>query len=209
MSTQTKSAFTELMYARKSIRKYDADYKLSKEEISEMLTDAMTAPSTSNQQPWRFIAITDESAKKELRGMAYNQEQVETASVVIAVLGDANFHEQAEKINQLSVDAGVMTPEVAVAQTEGSVKLYSGVPVEARRSLAMYDAGLVSMQLLLAAKDRGLDSVVMGGFNKDAFAKAYELPENEFPIVLIAIGKGTGLPRGTSRLSVDDVVKFV
>lgn len=209
MSTTTKSAVIENMYARKSIRKYDSEYKLTKEEISELLTDAMTAPSSSNQQPWRFIVITDEQKKKELRTMAFNQEQVETAPAIIAVLGDTDFHKNARKIHQLSVDAGVMDPEVAEKLTENAETLYSGIPVAARHSVAMYDAGLVSMQLLLAAKDRGLDTVVMGGFNKDEFAKAYDLPENEFPIVLIAIGKGTGPARGTSRLSVEDVVRFV
>lgn len=209
MSTTTKSATIETMYARKSIRKYDSQYKMSKEELSAILTDAMTAPSSSNQQGWRFIVITDEQAKQELLPIAFNQQQIVDSSAVIAVLGDSDFYKNAGKINDLAVAKGVMTEEVAEAQTASSEKLYSGMPIEARQSLVTFDAGLVTMQITLAAKDRGLDTVIMGGYNRKAFAEAYELPENEFPLVLVAIGKGTGKPRGTARLTVEDVVRFV
>lgn len=209
MSTTTRSAVIDTMYARKSIRKYDPQFKMSKEELSSILTDAMTAPSSSNQQGWRFIVITDDQAKQELLPIAFNQQQIVDSSAVIAVLGDADFYKKAGQINQLAVDKGVMTEEIAKQQTEGSEKLYSGIPVEARKSLATFDAGLVTMQITLAAKDRGLDTVIMGGYNKQAFAEAYNLPENEFPLVLITIGKGTGEARGTARLSVDDVARFV
>lgn len=210
MSTTTRSAVIETMHARTSVRKYDPQYKISKEELSEILSDAITAPSTSNLQPWRFIVITDDKAKQELLPMAFNQQQVADSSAVIAVLGDAEFHTKAKQIHDLCLNAGFMTEEVAEKQTQNAEKSYGAVSAEVRKSLAMYDAGLVSMQITLAAKDRGLDTVIMGGYNKDAFAKAYNLPENEFPIVLIAIGKTNGAtPRGTARLSVEDVTRFV
>lgn len=210
MSTATKSAVIETMYARTSVRKYDSQYKMSKEELSAILTDALTAPSTSNMQPWRFIVITDEQAKQDLLPIAFNQQQIVDSSAVIAVLGDAEFHKNANTIHTLCHDAGFMTEEVAKMQTENAEKLYSSLTVEARKGLAMYDAGSVSMQITLAAKDRGLDTVIMGGYNKAAFAEAYNLPENEFPIVLIAIGKSNGVAnRRTARLSVEDVARFV
>lgn len=210
MSTSTKSAVIDTMYARTSVRKYDPQYKISKEELSSLLTDSITAPSTSNMQPWRFIVITDDKAKQELLPMAFNQQQIVDSSAIIAVLGDSDFHTKARQIHDLCEDAGFMTPEVAETQTKNAEKLYGGLPVDVRKAAAMYDAGLVSMQITLAAKDRGLDTVIMGGFNKAAFAEAYNLPENEFPIVLIAIGKSNGAtPRGTARLSVEDVARFV
>ncbi|MBQ0140578.1 MAG: nitroreductase family protein [Kurthia sp.] len=210
MSTTTKSAVIETMYARTSVRKYDATYKMSKEELSAILTDAITAPSTSNMQPWRFLVITDEEAKQKLLPIAFNQKQIVDASAIIAVQGDANFHEKARQIHDLCKEAGFMTEEVAETQTQNSEKLYGGLPLETRKAAAMYDAGLVSMQITLAAKDRGLDTVIMGGYNKPAFAEAFNLPENEFPIVLIAIGKSNGeTNRGTARLSVEDVARFI
>lgn len=209
MSTSTKSAIIETMYARKSIRKYDPEFKISHEELSAILTDAMTAPSSSNQQPWRFLVITDNDTKTELRKIAFNQEQVETASAVIAILGDTEFYKNAKKINDLSVATGAMTPEIAETQTAGSEKLYGNLPKEALVNLATFDAGLVSMQLMLAAKDRGYDTVAMGGYNRPAFIEKFNLPENEFPIILIALGKATGTGRGTERLSVSDVAKFI
>ena len=56
----------------------------------------------------------------------------------------------------------------------------------------------------------GYDTVIMGGFDKAAFAQIYELPANELPIGLIAIGKGkaTAPARNTSRLPFEQVIRF-
>ncbi|MEG0473553.1 MAG: nitroreductase family protein, partial [Solibacillus sp.] len=87
MTTTTKDLYT-IMQERKSVRQYDSTFKMTQAQLEEILTEATSAPSSSNLQPWRFLVIQDEETKKELRIIANNQEQVETSSAVIAVLGD-------------------------------------------------------------------------------------------------------------------------
>ncbi|WP_223595561.1 nitroreductase family protein [Neobacillus bataviensis] len=204
-SVSTKS-LTELINERHSVRKYDATYKIPKEVINDILKEATKAPSSSNLQPWRFIVIEDQEVKKELRTIANNQEQVETASAVIAVIGDKEMYKSVEKVYHSAFEAGYLD-EVSMSRLiENTNKTYPFASEEILKNIASFDAGLVSMQLMLIAKDRGYDTVPMGGFSKEQFAKKFDLPERFFPVVLIAIGKAAAPAHHTTRLPLDDVL---
>lgn len=204
-SLMTKS-LSELITERHSVRKYNPDFSISKEEIKDMLLEATKAPSSSNLQPWRFIVIQDQEVKKDLRAIANNQEQVETASAVIAILGDKEMYKSVEKVYRSAYAAGYMDEVSMNRLIEGTNRTYPHAPEEIRKNIASFDAGLVSMQLMLIAKDRGYDTVPMGGFNKEHFAQKFDLPERFFPVVLIALGKAAAPAHNTTRLPLDDVL---
>jgi nitroreductase len=191
---------------RHSVRKYDSSYKISQEEIKEMLKEATQAPSSSNLQPWRFIVIQDQEVKKELRAVANNQEQVETASAVIAVLGDKEMYKNVEKVYRSAYEAGLMDEANMNRLIEGTNKTYPFASEEILKNIASYDAGLVSMQLMLIAKDRGYDTVPMGGFDKEKFVKMFNIDDRLFPIVLISVGKAAAPAFNTTRLPLEDVL---
>lgn len=209
MSSKTESKLYSLMKERKSVRAYDPEYKISKEELKELIEKATSAPSSSNLQPWRFLVFVDSDAKKTLKAIANNQEQVETASAVIAVLGNYEMHEKVEQIYSQNVAEGHMNEEIKNLVVGNTLKLYPNVSKEARMNIASFDAGLISMQIMLLAKESGLDTVTMGGFDKAKFAEEFDLPANTFPIVLIAIGKAAAPARGSSRLPIEELVSFI
>ncbi|TWT13219.1 nitroreductase family protein [Planomicrobium sp. CPCC 101079] len=209
MSTRTESSLYKVMTERKSVRVYDPNFKIPKEELEEMLKLATTAPSSSNLQAWNFIVIQDQEVKKELRAIANNQAQVETSSAIIAVLGNVDAYKNVEKIYTQNVEEGYMDESVKERSIANTYKVYPNAPVEARMNIASYDAGLVSMQLMLIAKERGYDTIPMGGFDKVKFAERFDLPEHLFPIVLIAVGKAAAPAFGTSRLPIEEVTRFI
>lgn len=88
----------QIMQERKSVRKYNAKTKISRETIVQLLQDAISAPSSSNMQPWRFIVIDDKEIQKSINFFSFNQEQIETASAIIAVIGDIEMYVNAEEI---------------------------------------------------------------------------------------------------------------
>lgn len=114
MSNVTKTNdFTEILTGRRSIRKYDTSVKISKEEMTEILTEATLAPSSVNMQPWRFLVIDSAEGKATLAPLArFNQLQVETSAAMIAVFGDLNNFDNAEEIYSKAVDLGYMPAEV-------------------------------------------------------------------------------------------------
>ncbi|MEK4231264.1 nitroreductase family protein [Solibacillus sp. FSL H8-0538] len=208
MSTATQDLYT-IMHERKSVRKYDPTFKMTQAELEEILTEATSAPSSSNLQPWRFLVIQDDATKKELRAIANNQEQIETSSAVIAVIGDAEMYKNVEKIYTQNVVEGHMGEEQKNIMVSNTNHMYPHAPLEVRQNIASFDAGLISMQLLLIAKEKGFDTVTMGGFDKVKFTERFALPENQFPIVLIAIGKAASPAFGSSRLPLEDIARFI
>jgi nitroreductase len=209
MSTTTIPTLNDIIRERHSVRKYDSTFKIAREEIEEILTEAVQAPSSSNLQPWRFIVIDDQETKKELRQIAYNQEPVETSSAVIAVLGDKEMHKNIEKVYRSSFEAGFMDKANMHRLIESANSTYPHAPEEIRGNIASFDTGLVSMQLMLLAKAKGYDTVPMGGFDKQKFIEKFQVSDRYTPIVLIALGKAAAPAFKTTRIPVKDIVEFV
>ncbi|MCF6136499.1 nitroreductase family protein [Pseudalkalibacillus berkeleyi] len=193
---------------RRSVRQYDPTVKIDENEIRELLEIAIQAPSSSNLQPWRFLVIQDQAAKEELLPIANNQQQVVDASAVIAVLGDKDAYKNAERIFGQLVEKGRMTEELKNTYVNSILEGYGSFPAERLSKIANIDGGLISMQLMLAAKAKGYDTVPMGGYDADKFVEAFNVPENFEPVMLIALGKGTQAGFEKTRLPLEDVLEW-
>ncbi|WP_137744331.1 nitroreductase family protein [Robertmurraya siralis] len=202
------SQLDEIVQQRKSVRSYDPNYTIAKEEIEKLLRLASEAPSSSNLQPWRVIVIKNKELQKELRAIGNNQAQIEESSAVVAILSDSEAYKNAEEIFNQNVAEGHVSQEIANNTIKNTLNFYPNVPEETRKLIAAYDAGAFAMQFMLLAKDRGYDTVTMGGFDKEKFAKRFDLPANVFPITLIAIGKAQAPAFGTSRVPVESFTTF-
>lgn len=207
MEKRTEQAidFYSVLRERRSVRQYDRSVKIPRQEVKEILAEAILAPSGSNLQPWRFLVIDDQALKEKLHPIAFNQQQVLDASAVIAVLGDMEGYKQADKILQSSVDAGYMTEEAKQTVVGNVIKRFANIDPRIIKETVLVDAGLVSMQLMLAAKARGYDTGPMGGFNAEQFKEAFEIPDQYVTVMLIAVGKAVAPGHATTRLSVDEV----
>ncbi len=207
--TELFAPLSEVIHTRKSVRKFDPAYSIEQTEITEMLQEATLAPSSSNLQPWRFIVIQDPDTKKKIREFSFNQEQIETASAIIAVVADTEMYHNIDEIYMANLKAGHIDERNVAIQIGNAKALYPNAPKEARLNIAAFDAGLVSMQLMLIAKAKGYDTVPMGGFDKAQFAEAFDLGDRYVPLVLIALGKAAAPAYGSTRLPLDTITKFV
>ena len=65
--------FSDIVYDRRSIRNFDTSVKISREELLEILDKTVTAPSSVNMQPWRFVVVDSEEGKEKLKPfISYN-----------------------------------------------------------------------------------------------------------------------------------------
>lgn len=198
-----------LIRDRRSVRKYDPNFKIEKEEILDMLKEATTAPSTSNLQPWEFLVFMDPEERKDLRAIAYNQEQIETASAVIAVLGDKEFYKNIEPVYDSMSEAGYIDDASKAMLVGNANKAYPFAPEGLRTNMATFDSGLAAMQLMLIAKDRGYATGPMGGFDKAKFSERFNVSDRFYPVALITIGKENAPAHKTTRLSIEEKVRFI
>ncbi|PQP86463.1 nitroreductase family protein [Paenibacillus sp. AR247] len=206
--TVEQQPFFNVIQERRSVRSYDPDVKISREEMNEILQQAALAPSGANLQPWRFLVIDSQELKQKLFPIAFDQQQVIEASAVIAVLGDLEGYKLAEKIYGMAVDAGYMPAETAKSFVERYQGLFASMPPETVLQKVSIDSGLVSMQLMLVARAKGYDTVPMGGFDQAKFVEAFDIPERYAPIMLIAIGKAAKPGHPTLRLPIEDVAFY-
>ncbi|WP_091156907.1 nitroreductase family protein [Paenibacillus sp. 453mf] len=207
---QQTNDFNEIVYGRRSIKVYDPAVKISKEEMTEILEEAVTAPSSINMQPWRFVVIESDEAKATLAPLArFNKDKVLSASAVIAVFGDMNNFDYAEEIYGTAVELGYMPHEVKDMQLGAFKPIYENMSDEVLRDVILLDSGLVSMQLMLVARAHGYDTNPIGGFEKDQIAEAFGLDKNRYvPVMLITIGKAASKGFTSYRLPVDTVAMW-
>lgn len=70
------------IFGRRSIRKYQ-DKPVEKEKLLSLLKAAMAAPSASNNQPWEFVVVDDDSVMQQYRNrMVYGPYNAPAAIVV-------------------------------------------------------------------------------------------------------------------------------
>ncbi|WP_227396519.1 nitroreductase family protein [Jeotgalibacillus aurantiacus] len=211
MMNKTKiNDYQEIITGRRSIRHYDLNVKISKEEMTEILQEATLAPSSVNLQPWRFVVIDSEEGKETLKPLAkFNQSQVETSSAVIAVFVDMNSLDYTDDIYNTAVEKGYMPAEVRDRQVPAIKEMLGAVPEETLREMNLIDAGLVSMQLMLSARAFGYDTNPIGGYEKDKIAEAYGMDKDRYyPVMLISIGKAADKGYPSVRLPIEEITSW-
>ncbi|URM32670.1 nitroreductase family protein [Cytobacillus firmus] len=210
MIKTTINDYKEIVTGRRSIRNYDPTVKISREEMAQILEEASLAPSSVNLQPWRFVVIDSQEGKETLAPLAkFNQRQVETSAAVVAVFVDMKSEAFIEKIYDTAVEKGYMPADVRDKQVPAIKGLAENMTFEQKKEMNLIDAGLVSMQLMLAARAHGYDTNPIGGYEKDRIAEAFDLDkERYYPVMLISIGKAADQGYKSVRLPVEDITEW-
>ncbi|GAA4849700.1 nitroreductase family protein [Paenibacillus vulneris] len=197
--------FNEIVLERRSVKVYDSEVKISREEMTEILTEASRAPSAINMQPWRFLVIDSPEGKEKLAPLAsFNQTQVLTSSAVIAVFYDANNMEYIDEIFGKAVEHGYMPQDIMNMQVQQAKSYYANLSESDLRDMNLIDSGIVSMQLMLVARAHGYNTNPMAGYDKERIAEVFGLNKDRFkPVMLISIGKAAKEGYPSYRLPVE------
>lgn len=78
----------DMIFNRRSIRKYIYDKKVEADKIEDLLKAGMMAPSAHNQQPWHFMIIQDRGVLDKLSEVHKHGKMLKDAPLAIIVLGD-------------------------------------------------------------------------------------------------------------------------
>ena len=107
----------EGLLTRRSIRKYNPEKKLKKEEILELIRAASYAPSAHNKQPWHFLVIEDPETLRTLRLIQPWTSFAKDASCTIIVCADLEetFHREKEGWNYAQIDGALAAQNLLLA----------------------------------------------------------------------------------------------
>ena len=199
--------FVNIVMGRRSVRNYDENFKISKEEMSDMISEASLAPSSANMQPWRVIVVDTPEGKEKLRPLVrFNTLQNDTSSAMLLIFGDTQSYLYAEEIYNTAVEQGKMPAEVRDRQLETILSLFPTLSREMKVEIAKIDSSLFAMQFMLVARAHGYDTNPMAGFEADQLAKAFDVDEERYaPVMIISLGKAKEDGHESVRLEPDKI----
>lgn len=205
--------FEQVMVHRVSVRNFDASVKIPRAELSQMIQEAITAPSACNLQAWHFVVVDTDSGREKLRKyfMKFNTPQVETASAMVLVFGDTAAFKSYRDLWNKAYENGQVTKEKLDEILRTFLPLYEHADREMLVADATVDASLASMQLMLAARAHGYEANPIAGYDAKQAAPLFGLdPERYVPVMAIAIGKPDTSKHEvkSTRYSVEQVSEF-
>ena len=193
----------DAIQSRRSHKVFDESHKLTPSEIDKLMKLAILSPTAFNIQHWRFVIITDQKLRQQIRKVSWDQSQVTDASLLIVLTGDLMAWNKNPKRYWKNAPEKVQDYLIPAI-----FDYYHGKP-QVQRDEVMRSCGMAAMNLMLAAKDLGYDSCPMDGFDFEQVSKLLELPEDHIPAMFVAIGKSTQEPwPRPGQLTLEEIVKY-
>lgn len=157
---------------RRSIRNYE-NREVPEEVLGRVLEAVKWSPSWANTQCWEIVLVKDAELKARLqqtmsKGNPATRAMVE-APIIVAVCGKLQ-----------------------------SAGFYKGQVTTKFGDWFMFDLGLATQTLCLAAENEGLGTVITGLFDHERAKEVLEVPEGYELVSLIPLGypaKGSGVPK--------------
>ncbi|NQX61759.1 nitroreductase family protein [Paenibacillus qinlingensis] len=183
--------FVNIITGRRSVRLYDENIPIPKEELQAIIQEASLAPSSANIQPWRVIVVHSPEGKNKLRPLVqFNTQQNDTSAAMLVIVGDTQSELYVEEIYNSAVEQGKMPKEVRDKQVTQIMSMFPHIPRDLKIEIAKIDASLFAMQLMLVARAHGYDTNPMAGFERDQVIRTFDLDDERYvPVMILSIGK--------------------
>lgn len=169
--------------ARRSVKKFDPAHRLSEAEIERLLGAAILSPTSFNIQNWRFVAVTDDAVKAEIRRAGWNQAQYTDCSLLVIVCGDRDAYRRDPARYWATV------PESVRARILRAIEAAYGPNAGLRRDENLRSGAMAAQTIMLAAKAMGYDTCPMIGFDFAAVARIIALPPGHDIVMAVAVGR--------------------
>lgn len=183
--------FKATMLQRRAINFFDPDKNVTDDQLKTIIELASRAPSSFNLQPWNLMIVRDPQAKDSLRQAAWNQPKITEAPVTLIFLADRDgwkaSHPTVARNFKEMVDAGTMNEAQRDWFNNACQTLYGSSDLH-QQAFANKNTGFFAMAVMLAAKHLGLDTHPMDGFDHEGVRKAFNIPDNYWIPLLMAIG---------------------
>jgi len=191
----------DVIAARRSVKKFDPDHVLTEDEITRLMEAVILTPTSFNIQNWRFVLITDQEVKNQVRQKGYDQAQFSDCSLLVVICGDRNAYDQDP--DRYWAEAPAEVRSAIVPMIRGAY----GSSESLRRDENFRSGGLAGQTMMLAVREMGYDSCPMIGFDFEAMADIINLPADHDIIMAVTIGQPLESARARAgQLPLDEVV---
>ena len=200
----TTMSVAEAAESRRSIRKF-TDEPIPDADLTELLRLVGRAPSAWNIQPWRFVVVRDDAVKARLRDAAYGQAQVTSAPAVIVLYSDMR--------DALATIDEAIHPDVQgeqrEAQKQGVHRAFVARTDAEREAWGVQQGGIALGYLMLLARNFGLDTSPMLGFDAARVKEILEIPSTTSIVAMVPIGYAAEEGFRSHRHAVERTTRFI
>ena len=169
---------------RRSIRNY-IDKSVEDEKIIQILDSARLAPSGSNTQPWYFIVVKSESARKRLAEASHNQKWMLSAPVFIVCVADIRCRIGKDIDIVLDEDSPQMELKQIIRDTSISIE-----------------------HMLLEATSLGLGTCWVGWFIQKEIRPILNIPSDKYVVGVITVGYTNETPKARPRKKLEEIIHY-
>jgi nitroreductase len=170
----------EIIQSRRSVRNYQ-DKSVPEEILNKILEALRWSPSWANTQCWEIITVTGGETKQKLQ----------------ATLTPTNPARRA------MVEAPVILVLCGKLQSSG---FYKGEPTTQLGDWFLYDLGIATQSICLAAHALGLGTVVVGLFDQNKAKEALGVPEGFELVSMLPLGYPEKVPAPPKRREISAFV---
>jgi len=174
------SDVAEVIKERRSIRKYE-EKDVPDEVLNSLLETAGWSPSWANTQCWELIVVRDRALKESLKETIFPKNPAANAITQAPVL-------------------------LALCGKLKSSGFYKDIVTTKFGDWFMFDLGLFTQTLCLAAQNIGLGTVIVGLFDHDKAKSILKVPEGYELVVLIPIGYPAKISSAPKRREIGEFV---
>jgi nitroreductase len=191
-----KAMITELLRNRFSVRKFQ-DKPIPEEVVQAMLEAGRLSPSGGNEQPWTFGVITDRTLIARIAEMAYRQDWIARAPLLIVLctvgVGDERGGRDIQKQR---------FPEYAEAIEKVDQELYWALNQEEHQTK------IPGTHMALVALEHGVGFCWVSLFDVKRLAKLLNLPRGTMPSEILVLGYPEEARKLTRKKNLDEVVFY-
>ncbi|KAA6224688.1 MULTISPECIES: NAD(P)H-dependent oxidoreductase [unclassified Campylobacter] len=201
--------FKKMLKLRHACKLFD-DRKISQKDLKFILKSGVLSPSSHGFEPWKFLVIEDSEKNKALSKCCQNQENVATASHNIIILARTDLQSK-DEFAQSQIRRFTGSSEENFQRV---LKIYThDTDLMDEKELfhfSQLQCYLALMQMSLAAMNKGIDSCMIGGFDKKAVDEFLNLKYPFQTAVILSLGYKKNEPKYAKvRLDYKDVVEFI
>ena len=214
---ESKYNFKQLMIERHSARKFQSK-EIPKEILKDIISTSLLSPSWTNSQPWK-IYIASGKALSEIKKVYSNNYEQKVEDKPDMPFAHRNEFSKASQNNMADLiksfkektNSEIMDFNYILFNAPTIVYLCLN---KGYSKWSAYDLGALSMAIMLAAKDRGIDSIPAASVVRypDVLRKILKIPNDEDIIVGIALGyeeKCIANDYRANKFHIDQVCKFI
>lgn len=174
---------SEAIRSRRSVKYFDPEHMLDATQVEQLSTAARLSPTAFNIQNGRYVLVCDAELKSEIRKAAWDQPQVTDCSLLMVLCYDLKAWDRAPERYWKNA------PQEVAAQMVSEIRDFYRDDETLQRDEGMRSCGIAAGAIMLQARELGLDTCAMDGFDYKRVGHLLHLPPDHEICLMIAIGK--------------------